>query len=107
MYLYDEIMISIIYLHQQRCGCTALPGGANVRCFLPLPANNSKAAALLCPLGMAFRPESQRSSLARVSLGGANNRRSLAGRPSLAGAKRPSMAPGDDRRSRGPSMSGR
>ena len=56
---------------------------------------------------MAFRPESNRSSLARVSLGGANNRGSLAGRPSLAAAKRPSMAPVDDRRSRGPSMGGR
>ena len=59
------------------------------------------------PPTMAFRPESNRSSLARVSLGGANNRGSLAGRPSLAAAKRPSMAPVDDRRSRGPSMGGR
>ena len=106
MYLYDEIMISIIYLHQQRCGCTALP--AAKRPLLSSPSRKQfEGSRFALPVGMAFRPESQRSSLARVSLGGANNRRSLAGRPSLAGAKRPSMAPGDDRRSRGPSMSGR
>ena len=67
-----------------------------------------QAGLTVCgPPTMAFRPESNRSSLARVSLGGANNRGSLAGRPSLAAAKRPSMAPVDDRRSRGPSMGGR
>ena len=82
-------------------------------CFIiPFPRAPSLSKRCCPPCGwahaMAFRPESQRSSLARVSLGGANNRGSLAGRPSLAGAKRPSMAPGqDDRRSRGPSMSGR
>ena len=75
-----------------------------------LPAARPQFEQDLTPCGpptMAFRPESNRSSLARVSLGGANNRGSLAGRPSLAAAKRPSMAPVDDRRSRGPSMGGR
>ena len=81
-------------------------------CFtIPFPRAPSLSKRCCPPCGwahaMAFRPESQRSSLARVSLGGANNRGSLAGRPSLAAAKRPSMAPVDDRRSRGPSMGGR